>query len=57
MFSAPYVSYHEMKDAMNGHILQTVVGELRVRRRGSYVIPHGDPTAPRIERWVLRTKP
>lgn len=28
---------------------QTVVGELRVPRRGSYVIPHGDPTAPRIE--------
>ena len=33
---------------MSELIHQTVVGELRVRRRGSYVIPHGEPTAPRI---------
>ncbi len=34
---------------MSGLERQTVVGELRVRRRGSYVIPHGDPAATRIE--------
>ena len=41
--------YDEANPVMNGLEPQTVVGELRVRRRGSYVVPHGDPTAPRIE--------